>query len=287
MIAVTEIPKSKLSTIQTLLCDIDDTITTNGRLTAETYACLENLNGSGIAVVPVTGRCAGWCDHIARMWPVSGVVGENGAFYMRYNHETKKMHRHDVLSETTIAHNNERLKLIRDQILSTVKGTGVASDQNYRLADLAIDIAEDVPPLPQESVKQVARIARDLGATARISSIHVNCWFGDYSKVSTSLQFLERELLISTETARKNVMFIGDSPNDASMFDFFENSVGVANVSDFDGVSFEKPKFITRAHSGSGFAELCGILLNRTCQKTSQNVSSEPCDLSKNGAPES
>ncbi len=66
-----------------VLADIDDTITTEGRLTPEAYAALGRLHDAGLIVVPITGRPAGWCDHIARMWPVSGVVGENGAFWMR------------------------------------------------------------------------------------------------------------------------------------------------------------------------------------------------------------
>ena len=59
--------------------DIDDTLTTDGRLTAEAYRALEALAAGGLLTVPITGRPAGWCDHIARMWPVNGVVGENGA----------------------------------------------------------------------------------------------------------------------------------------------------------------------------------------------------------------
>ena len=67
--------------IRGLLFDIDDTLTTEGRLTAEAYAAVEALKNAGLIVVPITGRPAGWCDHIARMWPVDGVIGENGAFY--------------------------------------------------------------------------------------------------------------------------------------------------------------------------------------------------------------
>jgi hypothetical protein len=67
--------------IQAVLVDIDETLTTHGKLTAQAYAALERLQRAGRRVVPVTGRPAGWCDHIARMWPVDAVVGENGAFY--------------------------------------------------------------------------------------------------------------------------------------------------------------------------------------------------------------
>ena len=73
-------PESRAG-IRGVLFDIDDTLTTEGRLTASAYAAVEALKNAGFIVVPITGRPAGWCDHIARMWPIDGVVGENGAFY--------------------------------------------------------------------------------------------------------------------------------------------------------------------------------------------------------------
>ena len=80
-----------LRDLRILLTDIDDTITSDGQLEAEAYGALHRLNAAGIAVIPVTGRPAGWCDHIARMWPVAGVVGENGAFYFIYDRKRRKM----------------------------------------------------------------------------------------------------------------------------------------------------------------------------------------------------
>ena len=76
-----------------IFTDIDDTLTSDGRLTADVYTMLEKLSASGIGVVPVTGRPAGWCDMIARFWPVRAVVGENGAFYFSYDHEQRRMTR--------------------------------------------------------------------------------------------------------------------------------------------------------------------------------------------------
>lgn len=74
-----------------VLTDIDDTLTMHGRLTASAYAAMERLDKAGIAVVPVTGRPGGWCDLIARHWPVKGVVGENGAFYFSYDAEARRV----------------------------------------------------------------------------------------------------------------------------------------------------------------------------------------------------
>ncbi len=103
-----------------------------------------------LLVVPVTGRPAGWCDHIARMWPVDAVVGENGAFYFRYDH-AKRARCSGALSMTTQRAQaiRQRLAVVRDRILAAVPGCAVAADQHYREADLAIDYCEDVPRLPR------------------------------------------------------------------------------------------------------------------------------------------
>ena len=123
--------------ISYLLTDIDDTLTDEGLLGPEAYQALWDLHRAGIHVIPVTGRPAGWCEMIARVWPVSGVVGENGGFYFRYH--DKKMKRHFVFNEQTQKQNREKLNLIEKQVLSQVPGCGIASDQFSRLMDLAVD----------------------------------------------------------------------------------------------------------------------------------------------------
>jgi len=102
-------PQVELNAIRGVFTDIDDTLTTDGRLTAEAYTAMERLRLLGLAVVPVTGRPAGWCDHIARMWPVDGVVGESGAFYFRYDREKRHMSRHYSDGDRKRAANRKRL----------------------------------------------------------------------------------------------------------------------------------------------------------------------------------
>ena len=77
---IQQLDAQRISKIKYILCDIDDTITTKGKLTAEAYNAMWKLHDAGYKVVPVTGRPAGWCDLIIREWPVEAVVGENGAF---------------------------------------------------------------------------------------------------------------------------------------------------------------------------------------------------------------
>jgi HAD superfamily hydrolase (TIGR01484 family) len=245
--------------INALLLDIDDTLTTEGKLTAEAYTSLERLQRSGLRVVPVTGRPAGWCDHIARMWPVDAVVGENGAFYFFY--AQGKLHQRFVDDARTRGEKRSRLGAVAQRILREVPGCALASDQGYRETDLAIDFREDVQDLGLGAAARIAELMREGGLTAKISSIHVNGWFGDYDKLATTRVLFAERFGSDLSAEDEGVAFVGDSPNDAPMFRFFRNSVGVANVLRFGDALGDKPKFVTQKASGAGFAELAEHLL--------------------------
>ncbi len=181
--------KKASRSIRGVFTDIDDTLTTAGRLTAEAYVAMEQLQGLGMAVVPITGRPAGWCDQIARMWPVDGVVGENGAFYFHYDRESRRMIRRYIDSNEERTSKRQKLIALGCRIVQEVPGAEISADQLYRETDLAIDIREDVVPLSPTSVDRIVAILSDAGATAKISSIHVNGWFGTYDKLTTTKLF--------------------------------------------------------------------------------------------------
>jgi HAD superfamily hydrolase (TIGR01484 family) len=236
--------------------DIDDTLTTAGKLGAEAYAALEALHRAGKKVVPVTGRPAGWCDHIARMWPVDAVVGENGAFYFWF--ADGRLGKRFLDDAATRARKRAELAAIARRILEEVPGSAIASDQAYRETDLAIDYCEDVPALPLASAERIASLMREAGLTAKVSSIHVNGWFGRYDKLTTLRQLFAERFGLDLAVVNRQVVYAGDSPNDAPMFEFFDNSVGVANVRRFAGL---RPRYMTEAEAGAGFAEIAAHLL--------------------------
>lgn len=256
-----EFPLAARRRIRGVLFDIDDTLTTDGRLTAAAYAAMEQLRNAGLLAIPVTGRPAGWCDHIARMWPADAVVGENGAFYFRYDHATRKMVRRYVASAGQRTANLARIAAIREKILREVPGCAVAADQHYRETDLAIDYCEDVPHLPSAAVDEIVALMRNAGLTAKISSIHVNGWFGDYDKLSMAKTMMSECFGIALDTCKEQFVFAGDSPNDAPMFAYFPHAVGVANIQVFSGQLAASPAYMTQAASGAGFCELVDFLL--------------------------
>jgi HAD superfamily hydrolase (TIGR01484 family) len=254
-------PRAVLANIRGVFTDIDETVSTDGHLTAEAYGALETLKKAGLLVVPVTGRPAGWCDHIARFWPVDAVVGENGAFWMWHDRKVGRLRTRFIQSDAERAEGRRRLEAVRADVLHEVRGTAIASDQPYRLADLAIDFCEDVPPLPRADVERIVEIFKRHGAEAKISSIHVNGWFGDYDKLTTTRTMMAELFDVDLEAEREKYVFSGDSPNDSPMFAFFPNAVGVANVRDFADAMPHLPAWITAARSGAGFVELARALI--------------------------
>ncbi|MEE8515327.1 MAG: HAD-IIB family hydrolase [Alphaproteobacteria bacterium] len=254
-------PETDRRTVRGVFVDIDETLTTDGNLTAAAYAALERLHVAGKLCVPITGRPAGWCDHIARMWPVDAVVGENGAFYFRYDQAQNKLVKRFLLAPEARAANRARLDEIGRRILAEVPGVAIASDQPYRDSDLAIDFREDVEPVPAEAVDRVVAIFEAEGATAKVSSIHVNGWIGTYDKLAMTRIMLDECFGIELDAEKQHFVFVGDSPNDAPMFAYFPHAVGVANVRDFAPRMAALPAYISAGKSGAGFAEIADFLL--------------------------
>jgi HAD superfamily hydrolase (TIGR01484 family) len=250
-----------LARVRGVFADIDDTITSDGVLTAEAYGALSALHAAGLLVVPITGRPAGWCDHIARLWPVDAVVGENGAFYFAYDRAAHKLLKRFRDDDATRAANRARLAAVRDRILREVPGAAPASDQQYREADLAMDWCEDVPRLGDDAVDRIVAIMRAAGMTAKVSSIHVNGWFGEYDKLGMTRALMRERFAVDLDAERDRYVFVGDSPNDAPMFGCFPLSVGVANVQRFAARLEHPPAYVTAAEAGAGFAELATRLL--------------------------
>ena len=256
-----EFPAEARRALSGIFCDIDDTLTTDGRLTAEAYGAMEQLQCARLLVIAVTGRPAGWCDALARMWPIDAVVGENGAFYFRYDRAQHRMQRYFMDSAPTRTRNRERLAAISEEILRAVPGAAISADQRYRETDLAIDFCEDVPRLSDDAVDCIVAIMRGHALTAKVSSIHVNGWFGDYDKLAMTRVMMRDCHGVDLDAERSRYVFVGDSPNDAPMFAYFPNAIGVANVSDFASRLEFMPSYVTAERSGKGFREAADCIL--------------------------
>ena len=238
-----------------LLTDIDDTLTTGGRLAASTSRALERLRETGLRIVPVTGRSAGWAHMILKTWPVDAVVAESGGLYLARDAAGR-------LREVLHAPAAEVAR-DRDAVLALARwpGLAAASDNASRRVDVAIDWCEEVEPVAPSVGAAVIAGLRGAGFATRASSVHINAWAGDFDKAPMALRCLRECWGIEAAQAQAQWLFVGDAPNDASMFEAFPLSVGVANIGAALAALPVAPAWITTASHGAGFEELAARLL--------------------------
>jgi HAD superfamily hydrolase (TIGR01484 family) len=252
-LAIEQLPRSACNGLRGVFCDLDDTLTEDGRVVPAAFQALADLQSAGLKTVIITGRPAGWVDHLARMWPVDGVVGENGGLW--FWHDGERLQRRFLQSEPERRANKTRLQALEQVILDRVPGCAVSVDQPYRELDLAIDFCEDVPALPDQAIDEIVETFENAGAVCKVSSIHVNGWFGEFDKLEGCRRFLAERWAESLNDAKQRWAFFGDSANDEPMFAFFPHSVGVANVAKFLPRLKSPPTYITEKSGGTGFAD--------------------------------
>lgn len=245
--------------VDTLFVDIDGTLTEHGQISARVYDRLWQLKGHGIQVIPVTGRPAGWCDLIARFWPVDGVIGENGGLYYRLTQG--KMLRREWLSKEERQGSRKKLKDILKEVKQKLPHLKLAADQFSRRFDLAIDFAEDVGPFPLSDAIEVQKIFERHGAHAKISNIHVNGWFGDFDKLKMCERYCREQLGFDLNQNFDRCAFVGDSANDEPMFKAFKWSFAVANILQFKDQLKSLPQFVSQKSEGEGFCQIADRLI--------------------------
>jgi len=264
---IDEIPAHVCRNLVGLLFDIDDTFTRDGKIHACAFEAIWRAHAYGLKVVPVTGRPAGWADHIARMWPVDGVVAENGGLYFALDEGSGRMiRRFHEPDEDVRSRNLKRLWEIYAEVKEAFPGVEPASDQAYRVFDVAVDFCEDVArPLSLTDAGKIKEIFESHGACAKVSSIHVNAWFGDFDKLSMCRTFLADRFGVDLDNHRDRYVFCGDSPNDEPMFRFFPNAAAVAGLERYveRGLIDHLPAFIASDPGSEGFAEIVGAILEK------------------------
>jgi len=250
---LSEVNKKYFSKIKILMFDLDGTFISNDRLKSSTYYRLEKLMDNKIKTVVVTGRPAGWCDLIARWWPVDSVIGENGG--LSYSMLGGKMDRQFFDETVSVNKSKEFLNSLLDDIKSNFGEINLAADQPFRLLDLALDISEE-NNLSKKKVREIYDFCISKGANAAVSNIHLNIWYGNYNKCDMALKILDN-LNIKVDEC----VFVGDSPNDSPMFKKFRFSVGVKSVVSYSNFMTDYPSFVTERDGNQGFEDLVDFIL--------------------------
>jgi HAD superfamily hydrolase (TIGR01484 family) len=254
---VSELP---VGAIRAVFTDLDDTLTDEGRMSAPTYQALWDLKRQGYWLAIVSGRPAGWADCLMRLWPLDAMIFENGAGIVL--REGKRLVVTNLARDTDRDEQRKVLQSLFERLRRDIPRLRLATDQPYRLFDYAIDFAEEPPGLDEREVEQVlTTLAADARVTAKLSSIHVNYWYGSHTKV-TAAEWLLKGPLASLSISRDQTVFSGDSPNDEPLFAFFDHTVGVANIAKYLPRMKTPPRYVTEKPGGEGFREIAA----RLCQ---------------------
>ena len=243
--------------IDALFSDLDGTLTTDGRVEAQTYAALEKIGAADIPVFVVTGRPAGWGQAIASVCPMAAVVAENGGVtFVREGHTLRKFY---GVPASSLPEWRRRMRAAAGDVMAEVPGARMSADSKYREVDLAIDWNEEVHLSLEEADRAVA-ILRERGFTATRSSVHVNFGPPEFDKLRACRVVIEKVLNKDPNDLSRYV-YVGDSLNDATMFAGFDKSIGVANVRKWWDQLESLPKFITESAEGAGLREVVDRIL--------------------------
>lgn len=283
-------PLSERRRIVGVFTDIDDTLTTDGAITADALAALHALRDAGLVVIPITGRPVGWSETFAMTWPVRAVVAENGAVALlplqdaaakvseqapeesseaKYANEKSRSAISDgrlqlskIYQQTACerAENFARMQQVAARVLREIPGTSISRDSPGRETDIAIDHSEFAQLAPS-TIDRVVALLRGEGMHATVSSIHINGWFGEHDKLSGARWILRTLLGRDLDAEIDRWVYVGDSTNDQTMFGAFPHSVGVANIARFVPQLAVLPRYVTQGERGAGFAQVTQALL--------------------------
>jgi len=253
-----ELPDADARAVLGVLTDIDDTLTTEGAITPDALQALALLKAAGLHVIAITGRPMGWSEPFARDWPIDAIVAENGAVALFRDGDALAIEY--AQDAATRARNARRLREVAARVLRELPGTSLARDSAGRVTDIAVDHAEFAQLSPAQ-IDTVVALMRAEGMNATVSSIHVNGWFGEHTKLSGARWIVRR--LLARELERERWVYVGDSTNDQLMFEHFPLSVGVANLMDVAAALTVWPAYLTDGARGAGFAEVAQRLLAR------------------------
>jgi hydroxymethylpyrimidine pyrophosphatase-like HAD family hydrolase len=253
MKAFRDLPSPILKGIRVLAADVDDTITTHGKIPPGTLEAFQALERAGVVVVLVTGRPAGWAQALAGYLPgVRMAIAENGLVCFDGQGTRRDLgppRSADFF--TRLGQNGERVR--------HAYALDVTPDDAFRLFERAF-----IRPARFDSgaLLDSQRLV-DTDFEVMASSIHIHVRPSGWGKAEGLLAALEIVAPDACAIPDESIVFVGDSSNDRSMFARLrKTSVGVRNVTRFlDELGDDRPAFVTDAESAQGFAEVARALV--------------------------
>lgn len=247
---LSQVSSTSCSNIRLVATDMDGTLTTEGKFTSTLLQALEDLAADDIKVLIVTGRSAGWVSGIVSYLPVVGAIAENGGlFYLGSDFST-------LTPISDIVIHRQELAAAFGQLQTQFPQIQESTDNRFRLTDWTFDVHS----LSTEELQTLGNLCQQMGWGFTYSNVQCHIKPKGQDKATGLMQVLQKYF---PQYTKEQVVTVGDSPNDESLFDrrYFPVSVGVANVREYANQLQHQPAYITTAAEGKGFCELARFLL--------------------------
>lgn len=250
-----------------LAFDVDDTLTWHGQLPQEAAAALYAAHQAGLKLIAVTGRSYAWAEMLMRLFPLDAAVAETGAVALMRGARFVEVVHHEP--EAAVRQAGAALRdRAAARALAEVPTARLAIDNPGRLYDVAFDLVESGPPVPEHDAVRIRAILEREGLTTARSSVHVNAWpvgpHGPFDKASMLDRVLRGTQGAALDEIAAALCYVGDSTNDGAMFCRAALSVGVANVAQHLpalAAAGQAPRYLAAGSGGHGFAEVVRALL--------------------------
>ncbi len=241
--------------IRLVATDMDGTLTQRGKFTPALLQALEDLAAAGIEVLIVTGRSAGWVSGLATYLPIAGAIAENGGLFYPAGCEAPVVL--TPIPDPT-AHRQQLTETFQ-QLQTELPQIRESGDNRFRITDWTFDVHS----LSPAQLQKLGNLCQHLGWGFTYSNVQCHIKPLGQDKAAGLLQVLGSYFPKYTP---EQVLTVGDSPNDESLFDpsYFPISVGVANVLDYTDQLSHHPVYVTTAAEGEGFGELAQLLVEAT-----------------------
>lgn len=247
-----EFSRSRLRDVQLIASDMDGTLTRHGKFTPTLLQALTNLAAVKVATLIVTGRSAGWVQGVAHYLPVVGAIAENGGVFIAPDTGNVT----PLIELPELDQHRHQLAAVFTQLQAEFPALTAAADNAFRLTDWTFDIGE----LSPAELDRIAKRCHQAGWGFTYSTVQCHIRPRAQDK-GAGLQRVWQQHF--PECAPRQVVTVGDSPNDEGLFDAgrFPLSVGVANVQHYGDRLQHLPAFITQSPEVEGFQELVQAIL--------------------------
>jgi HAD superfamily hydrolase (TIGR01484 family) len=241
-----------LTNIHLIATDMDGTLTIGEKFTPELFEALQQLQQAGIKVIVVTGRSAGWVSAVNHYFPVFGAICENGGLF--YHGEMAEY----LVDLPEIPEHRQQLATMFQRLQAQFPQLCPSSDNAFRLTDWTFDITG----LGLTDLQTMAQLCAQSGWGFTYSTVQCHIKPLAQEKAHGLTQVLQTHF---PQILRQQVVTVGDSPNDVSLFNpgIFPNSVGVANVLRYTDQLAHLPCFVTKLPEGRGFCELAHLIISK------------------------